>query len=251
MIWEIRNGKPEEIDSLAGALGISSFRCSCTAVTGAGGKTTTLKRLAGELKKAGERPVVTTTVHMAAEDSPLFLYEPESVSRIWETVREKGIVFCGVPAPAGKMTGISSCWRRELMQRGASLLVEADGSRRLPVKVPAEHEPVIPEEATRLVYVCGLDCLGKTYGEVCFRWDLAEQLLGRRRNEQVCAEDVARLVQSAAAGKKGLHSGLEYVVVLNKADSRRRLEQALDIVRRIGDRRTMRIFITSIEEKWK
>ena len=41
------------------------------------------------------------------------------------------------------------------------LLVEADGSRRRPLKVPAVHEPVIPSFADMVVGVIGLDCIGK------------------------------------------------------------------------------------------
>ncbi len=41
------------------------------------------------------------------------------------------------------------------------VIVEADGSRRLPFKAPAQHEPVIPTSTTVLMPVVGLDVLGK------------------------------------------------------------------------------------------
>lgn len=37
------------------------------------------------------------------------------------------------------------------------ILVEADGSRRLPLKVPAINEPVIPRDNKKTVLICGID----------------------------------------------------------------------------------------------
>ncbi|MCX7668789.1 MAG: selenium cofactor biosynthesis protein YqeC, partial [Anaerolineae bacterium] len=41
------------------------------------------------------------------------------------------------------------------------VIVEADGSRRKPLKAPAAHEPVIPSTATLVVPVVGLDVVGR------------------------------------------------------------------------------------------
>ena len=52
---------------------------------------------------------------------------------------------------------------KKLMELAEQILVliEADGARRLPLKVPAEHEPVIPEMTTHVLSVYGLDSIGK------------------------------------------------------------------------------------------
>ena len=44
------------------------------------------------------------------------------------------------------------------------VLIEADGAKRRPLKVPAEHEPVIPEMTTHVLSVYGLDSIGKKIG---------------------------------------------------------------------------------------
>ena len=41
------------------------------------------------------------------------------------------------------------------------ILVEADGSRRLPLKVPATNEPVIPRGNKKTVLICGIDALNR------------------------------------------------------------------------------------------
>lgn len=56
-------------------------------------------------------------------------------------------------------------WSRSCLGRGFAspdlILVEADGSRVLPVKAPAAHEPAMPPDADLLIGVVGLDCLGR------------------------------------------------------------------------------------------
>lgn len=51
--------------------------------------------------------------------------------------------------------------------RGLSdvLLIEADGAKRLPLKVPEEWEPVIPELVDLLIGVVGMDALGEPDSE--------------------------------------------------------------------------------------
>lgn len=57
------------------------------------------------------------------------------------------------------------------------ILVEADGSKRLPVKVPGPKEPVIPENSDQILCIYGLGALGKQAADCCFRMQPSEQLL--------------------------------------------------------------------------
>ncbi len=45
------------------------------------------------------------------------------------------------------------------------MIIEADGARKLPIKAPAEHEPVIPEFVNTVITVIGLSGLGKPLTE--------------------------------------------------------------------------------------
>ena len=40
------------------------------------------------------------------------------------------------------------------------MLIEADGAKCLPLKVPAEHEPVILPETTHVLSLYGMDAVG-------------------------------------------------------------------------------------------
>ncbi|RKL61281.1 putative selenium-dependent hydroxylase accessory protein YqeC [Thermoanaerobacteraceae bacterium SP2] len=47
-------------------------------------------------------------------------------------------------------------------------LIEADGAKQKPIKVPAEYEPCIPERATTVLGVIGIDAIGNTLNEKIF-----------------------------------------------------------------------------------
>ena len=53
-------------------------------------------------------------------------------------------------------------------RRGGIVLVEADGAKELPCKVPEEWEPVIPKQTTQVVAVYGLDAIGKHLQKLVF-----------------------------------------------------------------------------------
>ena len=81
-------------------------------------------------------------------------------------------------------------------------MIEADGARRLPCKVPESWEPVIYQKSTRVLAVYGLDAVGKSFREACFRPGLAAEILEKKITDPISAVDIARLALEAAAGKE-------------------------------------------------
>lgn len=178
------------------------------AAVGGGGKTTFLKTLAAELSARGARVIITTTTKM---------HPPADLSILGSTREEvialldvHPIVWAGVLISEGKMTGIP-----DVLSLPASIadyiLVEADGSRRRPLKMtdPA-YEPSIPPEADAIVALAGLDSLGKPVMEAVHRHALACPILEKPESSPVTPEDVARLLR---------HCYHPRHVLLNKADT--------------------------------
>ena len=67
----------------------------------------------------------------------------------------------------GKLKGIDREFIDKIYQKHLFdyIVVEADGSKRRPIKAPALYEPVLPRETTRVVGLIGLDALGKSITE--------------------------------------------------------------------------------------
>ena len=99
------------------------------------------------------------------------------------------------------------------------VIVEADGSRGLPVKAPAPHEPVVPASSAVVIGVVGLDALGMPMDEsVVHRPELFGPLVGCSPGEAITAVHLARLAASPAGLFKGVPANAMRVVLLNKAD---------------------------------
>ncbi len=199
-------------------------------LVGAGGKTTVILRFRGECLEEGISHVVTTTTHMQFERSGDFLSEA-SLERVMEMAGQFRTVWLGEPVSEGKMKGFPVDFLEQVYAKGLWLLVEADGAKRLPVKAPAEHEPVVVPFSTDVLAVYGLDAVGRPIGEACFRVDKVMALLGKTAVDRLTAVDIVRLAASAAGGRKQVTDGMRYGVILNKADTPERLFVAEEIAR--------------------
>ncbi len=142
-----------------------------TAVVGAGGKTTLIHKLAQQYRKEGKRVFVTTSTHMFIEPDSILTGNAEQIIRCME---ETGYAMAGMPV-GEKITALPRSVYEAVCAYADEVLVEADGSKHLPVKFPGENEPVIPENAGKVIVVCGLHALGKTAREAVFRLDKAKQ----------------------------------------------------------------------------
>lgn len=56
------------------------------------------------------------------------------------------------------------------------ILCEGDGSKRLPIKLPKDGEPVFFPKTDTVIGVIGLSCLGKPIKETLFRYELLPNL---------------------------------------------------------------------------
>ena len=99
------------------------------------------------------------------------------------------------------------------------VVIEADGSRSLPFKAPAEHEPVVHPLTTLLVAVAGIDILGAPLDEEhVHRARRAAALAGVPEGVPVTAEIVARVLAHPLGGAKGRPDGARFVPLVNRAD---------------------------------
>ena len=125
------------------------------AVTGGGGKTSLIFRLALEWAAQKKKVIITTTTHMAWDPKCPFVNCGPEYTKEPDTLRkevEKKSATTGYVAVAAHEAGNPRISRPEvslpeLKSLVDILLVEADGSRGLPLKFPKAWEPAIPKEA--------------------------------------------------------------------------------------------------------
>lgn len=252
VISEIIDGRLVPGRSLIEILGVSGCflpgadktRLPRIAAVGAGGKTTVLKLLAEEYQVSGIGAVLTTTTHMWKEEGEHFLENP-SFEQIAERLEKSRYVLTGSGADRGKIGGLSKEMMEKIFGLACPVLIEADGARRLPMKIPAEHEPVLPPQTTCVLSVYGLQAVGKKLTEVCFRPELAAEFLGKPPDSLVKPEDLAALAASTCGGRKGLESYMEYVLILSQADTEERRAYALEVWKAVNDRQNVKTIVIS------
>ncbi len=149
---------------LADALSIK--RGEIVAFVGAGGKTTSMAHLAQELRARGWRVLVTTTTRIGAEQLTLFpatFCTETAEMTLAARLDDKGCVFLYSRVLDDKVYGIDRERAASLLREAGAdvLIVEADGARRLPIKAPYAHEPLIPVGATLIVNVVGYRAFGQ------------------------------------------------------------------------------------------
>ena len=111
------------------------------AVVGSGGKTTLIKKLASQYRSEGKTVFVTTTTHMFIEGDTLLTDDAE---RILQVLKKNGYVMAGIPE-GEKIKALSRETYEAVCAHADVVLVEADGSKHMPLKYPNDSEPVIPE----------------------------------------------------------------------------------------------------------
>jgi len=205
--------------------------------TGGGGKTSTMRRLTGELVDRGRRVVCTSTTRLAAsevEESPGVVWVTHArlpFDQIAAALDKHG--QCLLVAPEivegnlPKYPGIAPGLVDELAVRAAeygvdSVIVEADGAKMMPLKAPAEHEPSLPSTTTLLAPIAGMDAMGlRIEAPLVHRPERIREALGLApdSDERVTPERMAKLLISPAGGRKGLSPSSRFMPILNKADS--------------------------------
>ena len=123
------------------------------AIIGAGGKTTTMYTLAGELALRGKRVIATTTTQIfypqPGETDKLIIASDthdllNTIEEAWQ--QNQRVTIAGSVLRTDKLAGLQPEQPYELLLNSGAdvVIVEADGARHRMIKAPAEHEPVIP-----------------------------------------------------------------------------------------------------------
>lgn len=147
-----------------------------TCVVGSGGKTTLIHKLASDYRKQGKTVLITTTTHMYNEPDTLVTDDPNEIIKC---LKENKFAFAGCPSEEpSKIKALSAATLHAVISYADEVLIEADGSRGLPIKMPGENEPVIYPECDRVIVVSSLNAIGKPAGEVVHRPSLAFPILG-------------------------------------------------------------------------
>ncbi len=223
MAWDREAAGLRDAQSLLAALGFADGRKlpRIVSLAGAGGKTATMYQLADELAEQGLRVLVTTSTHIRRPERGA-VAEIAHVSELNEGSWNGLILTAGRPAEQpGKLAMPEGLGEEtelaRLLELADVILIEADGAKEHPLKVPAAHEPVILPQTGLVIACAGLRALGMPMGQACFRLETDGGWLRRGPEDPAGTEDLALILMDERGSHKQVE-GRYYRVVLNQAD---------------------------------
>ncbi len=148
---------------------LANFKGGCLySFVGGGGKTSIIKSVAEILSAQGYQVIISTTTKLGIEEfkDSTVMVNPKFKGSLQK--KEPGTINVIVKGSSKeKYLGFS----QEEIEEYSNIpifqvvLIEADGSRRKPFKVPYQHEPVIPANSARVFLVMGAKVLGEKITE--------------------------------------------------------------------------------------
>ncbi len=182
------------------------------AITGAGGKTTTMYTLAKELALQGKWVITTTTTQIfypEPDDTDKLIIASETdvllkaIEEAWQQYHR--ITVAGTVLRAEKLTGLRPEQPFELLMKSGAdvVIVEADGARHRLIKAPAEHEPVIPVQTNVALLLMSAQAINQPLSDkIAHRPELVAKLTGIHMGDILSPAVIARLLSSEQGALK-------------------------------------------------
>jgi probable selenium-dependent hydroxylase accessory protein YqeC len=189
-------------------------------LVGGGGKTTLMYELAAYSAASGNKTLVTTSTHIWKPEGAAYICTEKAMQERWNASQY------AVVGKRGKDHKLEMLDRMEwdrYRKLADMVLIEADGAKSFPSKVPAATEPVILPETDVVIGIMGLDAIGQPVQKVCFRLEEAKKMLNIEQNHVMTVEDAVQILTSVQGTRKSVENR-QYYIVLNKCDTADRME---------------------------
>lgn len=225
------------------------------AFAGAGGKSSALIEISGELTKDGSKVLVVPTTKMFVNEAekvgPIVTSEDlrDLSSKVEEAFAGADAVVAGSGLLSKKRVGgVEPGWVGELAKLADVVLVEADGSRRRPIKGTDEHEPLLPESATAVVAVGNVHALGTPVDEEhVHRPQVFSKLTGIAPGQSITPRAFARALAEGSLGK--LPGGARPIALITGVEPGRSMADAAVVTRELWRMGVKKVVLTSLPEE--
>lgn len=213
-------------------------------LVGGGGKTTFMYHVAKEAAKVGYKVIIATTTHIMKPGN-CFASNYDEVKSLWNQ-RSYAVIGRNATdtASEGKIVFPDNDLYKAIKKEADLILIEADGARRLPCKVPAKHEPVILEECNLVIGMMGMSALGKPLSKMCFRFETDGKWLLADGNNLIDENIAVKILASENGTKKGVGTR-DYIVVLNQCDNEEICSRACKIAEALKNEHGIRCVLST------
>lgn len=189
-------------------------------VTGSGGKTTTIERLARYWADQGYRVLVSTTTRLSHPSRHRYPFEhlcllKEGEERCAQS-HAASVTLYG-RNEQGKLAAPADHMLAESIMNFDRVLIESDGARNLPLKIHVERDPVILDATDVVVALMGLGALGNVLDDTVMYLSSRFRDLVGYPGERV-TEEVYRMLLEHPEGVFKRCGSLPVIVCCNQSD---------------------------------
>lgn len=209
-------------------------------VIGSGGKTSSVINIAEQNKN--KNVFITTTTHIYPIFPPLsreVLIDPNS-DELKSAVKKGGIVCAGKSCKEGKITKLDDVVLYDTISAAELTVIEADGSRQMPLKLHNSLEPVMPKKYDLCIVIIGLSALGKEVSKAVHRYELNPKWK-RNPHHKVGIDDIIYCIEDCVSASKAEKRKIH--VILNQADD----PQLKEVGHSIKERLEYETFVLSLK----
>jgi molybdenum cofactor cytidylyltransferase len=238
------------------ALGIE--RGEVMSLVGAGGKTTTMFRLADELASDGWKVITTTTTMIWSETRCGHTILESDAGRLLEKVaaalteQSRITVASEFNEAQGKLIGIEPSIVDALiaLPQVDAVIVEADGAKGRSLKAPADHEPLVPLSTSLLVPVAAIDAVGRPLDEsTVHRPEIVTSLSGSPPGQMISPELMSIVLLHPQGGLKNAPQRSRIAPLINKVSA-----SNIDAARRVAgllldETRVARVVLSAVADE--
>jgi len=230
------------------------------AIIGAGGKTTTMYTLAGELARLGQRVITTTTTQIfypeqgeteelivASETDALL----KTIGEAWQ--HNHSVTVVSAVLRVDKLSGLQPEQPYVLLSKGGAdvVIVEADGARHRMIKAPAEHEPVIPLQTNVALLLMSAAAINQPLSDkIAHRPERVATITGINEGDVLTPAVIARLMTSEQGALKHIpETATAYLLITHASKAHK---TAMSELANLVQRSTRRVGVLCSDEpgKW-
>jgi probable selenium-dependent hydroxylase accessory protein YqeC len=232
----LRSDDTEAAGDLVHCLGLREARV--IALCGSGGKTGLMSALVGAFASdPSERILATTTTKFGSDEGAgpwraCGVGDAATLRSLGERYATPVLAYRDLDIGRERLLGFSADIIDAVARDSGftRVIVEADGSRRRPLKAPDGNEPVFPATADTVIAVAGLSGLGQPLDDATvFRPQFWSALTGQEAGAPVTPAALARVIAHPDGLMRGAPPQARRLVFLNQADTpeRRALADAV------------------------
>ena len=184
-------------------------------IVGGGGKTTILHALGKQLQG---KTILTSTTKMGFDQNrslPVF-FEPED--EIIQNISNGNPIMIWKEVQGERAIGVDPSLCDHWFRSVDNVVVEADGSRRLPFKAPEEFEPVVPSSSNLMISTIGAEALDQVISSCCHRPELVAELAECLPHERLTPERAAKVILHSDGQKKAKPMKSKFCVAVTKVN---------------------------------